>query len=77
MSNILPTTTETIKAEFSDRFNYFNLCCMVAATAGTKDQPFAAAYLRKAMVILGYPQETASWDDARTIGYAQNIVVMG
>lgn len=77
MSNILPTTTETIKAEFTDRTNYFSLCCMVADTAGTKDQPFAAAYLRKVMVILGYPQETASWDDARTIGYAQNIVVMG
>ena len=73
----LPTTTETIRSEFTDRYNYFRLCCMVAKTDGTKDQPFAAAYLRKAMVILGYPQETASWDDARTVGYAQNIVMMG
>ncbi len=73
----LPTTTETIRAEFADRYNYFRLCCMVAKTDGTKDQPFAAAYLRKAMLALGYPQETATWDDARTVMYAQNIVMMG
>ena len=73
----LPTTNETIRTEFSDRFNYFSLCRMVAQTAGTKDQPFAAAYLRKAMLVLGYPQETATWDDAKTVRYAENIVVMG
>lgn len=73
----LPTTTETIRTEFADRYNYFRLCCMVAGTAGTKDQPFAAAYLRKAMLVLGYPQETSTWDDARTIVYAKNIVTMG
>lgn len=73
----LPTTTETIRAEFADRYNYFRLCCMVAKTDGTKDRPFAAAYLRKAMLALGYPQETATWDDARTVMYAQNIVMMG
>lgn len=73
----LPTTNETIRAEFSDRFNYFSLCRMVALTAGTKDEPFAAAYLRKAMIVLGYPQETATWDDAKTVRYAENIVVMG
>lgn len=73
----LPSTNETIRTEFADRYNYFCLCSMVANTAGTKDQPFAAAYLRKAMVILGYPSETASWDDARTVMYAQNIVMMG
>jgi hypothetical protein len=72
----LPTTTESIRTEFTDRYNYFRLCSMVARAADA-DKPFAAAYLRKAMVILGYPQETASWDDARTITYAQNIVMMG
>ena len=73
----LPTTTEAIRTEFADRYNYFQLCRMVAQTSGTKDQPFAAAYLRKAMLVLGYPSETETWDDARTIVYAQNIVMMG
>lgn len=73
----LPNTPETIRAEFADRYNYFSLCRMVAQTAGTKSEAPATRYLREAMVILGYPQETASWDDARTVGYAQNIVMMG
>lgn len=73
----LPNTTEAIRAEFADRYNYFCLCTMVAKTAGTKSEVPAARYLREAMIVLGYPQETSSWDDARTIGYAQNIVMIG
>jgi hypothetical protein len=29
------------------------------------------------MVVIGYPADTASWNDEQTIRYAQNIVAMG
>ena len=77
MSNILPTTTETIKAEFSDRFNYFNLMCMVSESRGSSDQRNWCAYARRVMLTLGYPGETAEWSDVRMCDYADNIVVMG
>ncbi len=77
MSKTLPTTTETIKAEFTDRANYFSLMLMVAESRGSSDQRNWCAYARRVMLTLGYPAETAEWSDVRMCDYADNIVVMG
>lgn len=77
MSNALPQTDEAIRAEFSDRFNYFSLMRMVASTRGTKSENLACAYARRVMLLLGYPAETATFDDSRVIRYAENIVCLG
>jgi hypothetical protein len=69
-------TDEQIKSQFSDRYAYFMLCRYVAI-AEPSNQDTACRFLRKVMLTLGYPQETASWDDERTLMYAHNIVVMG
>jgi hypothetical protein len=63
--------------KFKDRGEYFFLCVSVARAKGTPDEAVAASFLRKVMLGLGYPAETASWDDEQTIMYAQNIVMMG
>jgi len=77
MSRTTPTTPAEIKAEFSDRSNYFAFMCAVADSRGTPVQKAWCSYARKVMVTLGYPEVTASWSDEQTINYAKNIVVMG
>jgi hypothetical protein len=77
MSKELPTTTETIKAEFSDRFNYFTLMRIVSESRGSSDQRGWCSYARRVMLTLGYPSETAEWSDVKMCDYADNIVVMG
>jgi hypothetical protein len=69
-------SNEQIKSQFSDRYAYFQLCRYVAI-AEPSNQVLACRFLRKVMLVLGYPQETASWGDEQTLMYAQNIVVMG
>jgi hypothetical protein len=77
MSRIAPETDSEIKAEFSDRYNYFSFMTMVAQSKGRSSQKAVCAYARRMMVVLGYPAETATWSDDQTINYAQNIVMMG
>lgn len=69
-------TTEEMKKQFSDRYAYFFLCRNVSI-ATPEQQANACSFLRKVMLALGYPAETATWDDERTMMYAHNIVVMG
>lgn len=77
MSRIPPETDADIKAEFSDRYNYFSFMTMVAQSKGRSSQKAVCAYARRMMVVIGYPAVTATWDDEQTIRYAQNIVAMG
>jgi hypothetical protein len=77
MSQTLPQTDSEIRNEFSDRGNYFSLMCAVNNARGGAYEAAWCRYARRVMLVLGYPAETASWDDARTIMYAQNIVMMG
>jgi len=69
-------SNEQIRNQYSDRYAYFHLCRYVAI-AEPSNQVLACRFLRKVMLVLGYPQETASWSDEKTLMYAQNIVVMG
>lgn len=73
----LVMNTINIEPFKSDRYNYFSLCVAVSRARGTAKEAAMADYLRKVMVALGYPSETASWDDQRTLMYADNIVMMG
>jgi hypothetical protein len=77
MSNALAYTDSEIKAEFSDRANYFSLMVEVARCKNTRYQKAWCNYARNVMVVLGYPAVTATWSDDQTINYAQNIVAMG
>lgn len=77
MSNTLPQSETEIRAEFSDRANYFWFMVMVAEQRGTKNETATCAYARRVMLALGYPSETAAWDNSRVLRYAQNIVAMG
>lgn len=77
MSRIPPETDADIKAEFSDRYNYFSFMTMVAQIKGRPSQKAVCAYARRMMVVIGYPAVTATWSDEQTINYAQNIVMMG
>ena len=77
MSNALAYTDSEIKAEFSDRANYFSLMLEVSRCKNTGYQKAWCNYARNVMVVLGYPGETATWSDDQTINYAQNIVAMG
>ena len=70
-------STEQIKSLYSDRYAYFKLCCDVSNASGTDKQAVACLCLRKVMLALGYTSETATWNDERTMMYAQNIVMMG
>jgi hypothetical protein len=69
-------SNEQIRNQYSDRYAYFQLCVQVSQ-AEPSHQAVACQVLRRVMLALGYPQETASWNDERTLMYAQNIVVMG
>lgn len=69
-------SNEQIKKQYSDRYAYFFLCRYVSI-ATEADKANACRYLRNVMLVLGYPAETATWDDERTMMYAHNIVVMG
>jgi len=73
----LPTTTETIRAEFTERYNYFTLMRMVSESRGSSDQRGWCSYARRVMLTLGYPIETGEWSDVRMCDYADNIVMMG
>ena len=77
MSLNVPQTETEIRNEFSDRGNYFSFMCMVSQQKGTRHEAVTCEYARRVMIVLGYPIETATWDNARTINYAQNIVMMG
>ena len=77
MTRTPPETDLEIRTEFSDRYNYFSFMTMVAQCKNRASQKAVCAYARRMMVVLGYPAETATWDDAQTINYAQNIVMMG
>ena len=70
-------TTAQIQARYSNRYEYFKLCCDVSQARETEHEGNACLVLRKVMISLGYPSETAGWDDARTLMYADNIVCMG
>lgn len=70
-------TPEQIRQRYSDRYEYYRLCVDVSRARGTQNEAVACRVLRTTMGVLGYPAETASWDDARTLMYADNIVVMG
>ena len=77
MSRSLPTTTESIRTEFADRYNYFTLMRMVSESRGSSATRGWCGYARKVMLTLGYPSETAEWSDIQMCDYADNIVMMG
>ena len=77
MSRNLPTTETEVRAEFSDRYNYFTLMRMVSESRYSSDQRRWCSYARRVMLVLGYPAETAEWSDVQMCNYADNIVVMG
>lgn len=69
--------TEQIRQRYSDRYEYYQLCVEVVGTRGTQYESGACRVLRTTMAVLGYPAESSSWDDARTLMYAENIVAIG
>ena len=70
-------TPAQIRQRYSDRYEYYRLCVDVSQARDTENEAVACRVLRVTMVNLGYPAETATWDDARTMMYADNIVCMG
>jgi hypothetical protein len=72
-----PEQTEQLRKQYSDRYEYFCLCVEVSKSRGKAYERIACLSLRTTMTALGYPVENASWDDARTLMYADNIVAMG
>ena len=73
----LPNTTETIRAEFAERYNYFTLMRMVSESRGSSNQRSWCSYARRVMLALGYPTESGEWSDVHMCDYADNIVMMG
>lgn len=60
-----------------DQYQYFSLCVYVSRSRGTEKQAIACVHLRDVMIGLGYPAETADWDDEQTLNYADGMVMMG
>ena len=72
-----PEQAKQLRKQYSDRYEYFLLCVEVSKSRGKAYERIACISLRTTMTALGYPAESASWDDARTLMYADNIVAMG
>jgi hypothetical protein len=68
---------QQLRKQYSDRYEYFCLCADVSKSRGKPYERLACLSLRITMTALGYPSDPASWDDERTLMYADNIVAMG
>jgi hypothetical protein len=72
-----PEQAQQLRKQYADRYEYFCLCVEVSKSRGKAYERLACISLRTTMSALGYPAEVETWDDARTMMYADNIVAMG